>query len=665
MSAHTYRPDIDGLRAIAVLPVILFHSGIGTFTGGFVGVDIFFVISGYLITRIIWSETQAGSFSILHFYERRTRRIFPALSVVLFTCLVTLSPLMLANQLEQFAQSILYTLLFSSNFFFWNESGYFAPNTDFMPLLHTWSLAVEEQFYIGFPLFIAIICWTKKKIQPILILLTMLLFMVNLYLSYSKPSAAFYLLPARAWELLTGALLAMEVLPEIRSQRVREAAALTGAGLIAASFFLLDSRVVFPGFAALLPCLGAAIIIHSGDRKTLVTTFLSIRPLVFIGLLSYSLYLWHWPVFTSIRLINANIDLPAGKAILGIAVSFLLAWITWRFIERPFRDHSRTSTRLLIGLGCSSAILLIAASSAIIQNNGLPGRLTERTLILQNAAKDIDPQREACRTPFPSGGRGRECRFGPPEAAISYVIIGDSHAAAIRPAIEVLFKDTGRAGTLWWQTACPPLLGAEKVDDPGAQACKQFHEDFLNALKTSKEIDTVVLAGRWVPTATGIAPDVGGSFETYLQDKETLKPGSEETPRVFSRAIQRTIDAIRAMGKEVLLIGGVPEIGFDVPTVLALAAHNRTERDVSLNFDTVRATNAIIDDMFQSLEQQDGVTYLSIWDFFCHNECVLIQNGIPLYSDDDHITYRAAREIIGPQLRERALSKGGKEHSNL
>jgi peptidoglycan/LPS O-acetylase OafA/YrhL len=651
-----YRPDIDGLRAVAVLPVVLFHSGVGAFAGGFVGVDVFFVISGFLITRIIWSENQAGHFSILRFYERRARRILPALFVVLAVCVAAGSALMLANQFEQFAHSLISALLFSSNIFFWLESGYFAPVIEFMPLAHTWSLAVEEQFYIGFPIFIVLARWLRWNIKLVFILSITLLFVVSVHLSYTKPSVAFYLLPSRAWELMTGALLAVDAVPEIRKRVLREGAALIGLGLIIAGIFLIDSRVAFPGFAALLPCMGAASIIHCGQR-TIVGNLLAIRPIVVIGLVLYSLYLWHWPVFVFLRLNAANVDLSAGEATLGIVLSFVLAWATWRFVERPFRDRVRTSTRSVIGLGFGSAAVLIAAGVFIGQAAGLPGRLTERTALLQSAANDIDPLRMPCQNPFVRGVQSEQCRFGPQKVKVSYAIVGDSHAAAIRPAIEALFEGTGRAGTLWWLGACPPLLGAETVPDPDFHLCRHFREDIIKSLSATEEIHTVVLAGRWVPAATGIAPEIGGSYKTYLRDVDTIAINDDETFRVFSRALKRTISEIQSMGKQVLLIGGVPEPGFDVPIVLALAAHNGAPSNATLDVNAVLAANAVVEDLFEEIDRMDGVDFLPVWDIFCHSDCALMLEGIPLYSDDDHITYRAAREIIGPQLQERVQGK--------
>ena len=656
--SNDYRPDIDGLRALAVLPVVLFHGGVEVFSGGFVGVDVFFVISGYLITRIIWSEIQSGTFSILNFYERRARRILPALTVVLLACLAAGFVLALPNQFEALGTSLVYTLFFVSNVFFWQESGYFAPAAELMPLLHTWSLAVEEQFYIAFPIFLLLVSRLSSNFKVFVIATFFLTFCVSLYLSYEKPSVAFYLIPARAWELMLGALLALGIVPKPRSGALCEVVAAAGLGAILAAIFFLDSRVVFPGFAALLPCFGTAAIIHCG-RSTAVGRGLSAWPLVGVGLISYSLYLWHWPIFVFSRYAEARIDLSVGASLAGFVLSFGLAWASWRFVERPFRDRRRTATRQFVRLTASVAVVLLLVGSVVWQASGLPGRLDPQAAQLQTASEDIDPLRPECEDPFARGGRAAECRFGNPAATISYVIVGVSHAAAIRPAIEAMFEGSGRAGSLWWRGACPPLLGVEKEPDPDAHRCQRFRSEFMDALRQAEEIDVVVLAGRWALAATGIAPEVGGSFTTWLHDEQTVATGAEENERVFARALPRTVREIVDLGKRVVLVGGVPEPGFDVPVMLALGAFNGRAGGAELEVDDVRDRNRQVDAVLRQAAADPRVTLISVWDLFCPKACELMLDGIPLYSDDDHITLRAARDFVGPRLRARLPAEFG------
>lgn len=290
----TYRPDIDGLRAVAVLGVILYHFEVWPFSGGFVGVDVFFVISGYLITGIIANDLQADRFSILTFYQRRVRRILPALVACVAATSVAGLFILLPNELQDLGQSLIATALFASNIYFWSQSGYFAPAADTQPLLHTWSLAVEEQFYIAFPLILAAVWrWNRRALVPTLLVLALLSLGVSAYQVQQAPQAAFYLSIGRGWELLVGSLIA---LCRSHLDKVPATCAWLGLAAIVASLVGYNEQMPFPGLAALLPCLGAAAIIVSAPG-TMVGNFLSSSPMRGIGLISYSLYLWHWPIW--------------------------------------------------------------------------------------------------------------------------------------------------------------------------------------------------------------------------------------------------------------------------------------------------------------------------------------------------------------------------------
>ena len=340
-----YRPEIDGLRALAVLPVIFFHAGFNFFRGGFVGVDIFFVISGYLITTIIISELAEGKFSIINFYERRARRILPALFFVMLICLpfswFWLNPL----NLKDFGQSLTAVSTFSSNILFWSESGYFETASELKPLLHTWSLALEEQYYIMFPIFLMIV-WCLG-IKWILILLT-LIFILSLGISewgaLYHPNAAFYSLPTRGWELLVGVFAAfyLKYNDYLKSNSLNQLLSLIGCGMIIYSIVVFDSKTPFPGLNALVPTIGTGLLILSAVPNTLAHKLFSLKPIVGIGLISYSAYLWHQPIlaFTD----HVILGEVSNLLILFIcASSFILAWFSWRYVEKPFRDKSKVS----------------------------------------------------------------------------------------------------------------------------------------------------------------------------------------------------------------------------------------------------------------------------------------------------------------------------------
>jgi peptidoglycan/LPS O-acetylase OafA/YrhL len=358
-----YRREIDGLRALAVLPVIFFHAGFQAFSGGFAGVDVFFVISGYLITSLILQQIDSGTFTLASFYERRARRILPALFLVMIACLPFAWLWMLPNEIKAFTKSLIATVLFASNIFFYGESGYFDTAAELKPLLHTWSLAVEEQYYLLFPLLFLPMVWRLGKRRVFLIVASVGLSSLALatWGSLNMPAASFYLLPTRLWELLLGATIAFVasrrhgpgILQESAMPAVRQLASLAGLALITFAVVAFDRSTPYPGLYALVPTTGTALVILFATPRTLVGSALSSRFLVSIGLISYSAYLWHQPLFAFARL--RSVQPPSAQILLLLAaVSLLIAYFSWRYIERPFRDRTRFSRSTIF---LSSAII--------------------------------------------------------------------------------------------------------------------------------------------------------------------------------------------------------------------------------------------------------------------------------------------------------------------
>jgi peptidoglycan/LPS O-acetylase OafA/YrhL len=367
-----YRPEIDGLRALAVVPVILSHAGFQAVSGGFVGVDIFFVISGYLITSIILTEKTANTFSLIHFYERRARRILPALFVVMVICLPLAWLLLLPADLKNFSKSIIAVSTFTSNFLFWRWSGYFDTASQLKPLLHTWTLAVEEQFYLFFPLFLLLL-WrvAKRQIFTVLTVIALLSFGLGQYFSVSRPFFAFYLLPTRGWELLVGVLLAVwqNSAGGNRSVSANTLSALSFVGLFAVlgSIFLFTKAVITPSFFTLIPTLGTALIIFGANQGNMVGKLLSAKALVLIGLLSYSAYLWHQPLLAFAR--HRYAELSESVLIAIVLVTFLLSYLSYKFIETPFRNQKKFSREFIFkGAGICSAIFICIGLAGLLTN---------------------------------------------------------------------------------------------------------------------------------------------------------------------------------------------------------------------------------------------------------------------------------------------------------
>jgi peptidoglycan/LPS O-acetylase OafA/YrhL len=375
-----YRPEIDGLRAIAVAAVILFHAGFALFRGGFVGVDVFFVISGFLITSIIVEELKTGRFSVLRFYERRARRILPALFTVMAACIPFAYRLLSPDGLKDFAQSLAAICLFASNILFWGESGYFDTQAELKPLLHTWSLAVEEQFYVVFPLLLLAAWRVGRRFLLVLIgVIAVSSFIVSVDEVRNFPSAAFYLLPSRAWQLLVGAVASFvaegwwNATARHRFARLTgEAIGWVGMTMILFALFLFDARTPFPGPHAAVPTLGTALVLLAATDRTRVGRMLAWGPLVGLGLISYSAYLWHQPLFAFTK--HALLaDLPTDLAIVLCVTTLVLGCLSWRYVEQPFRDRNRMSRGAVFGL---SAVGMLAFITLGFVGHRFPDQIT-------------------------------------------------------------------------------------------------------------------------------------------------------------------------------------------------------------------------------------------------------------------------------------------------
>lgn len=652
MDVMKYRPEIDGLRALAVLPVVLYHAGGGAWLpGGFMGVDVFFVISGYLITRIIWGELEAGSFSIGRFYERRFRRIVPALLAVLVVVIAFALVYALPAQVVDIDKSAIAALFSVSNFWFWTQSGYFAPAVEFMPLLHTWSLAVEEQFYLVFPLVLMLVNFLKLDVRKWLLWSLPLLYLVALYLSIEKPAVAFYLLPARAWELALGGVLGVSAIPAVRNPRVATWLAAIGLLMLCVGYLFGHSGMLFPGYLALLPCMGAALVIHCTRADSLPGRLLAWRPMVFIGLISYSLYLWHWPILVFARMATAKVDLAMPVAVLAVGLSLLAAVLSWRFVEQPFR-HRRLALRPALAYA-GLATMVIAVSATIgIRSQGYPGRLSDQASSAIAVQRDLDPLRAPCAgvtTALP------KCTFGT-SVASRYIVAGDSHAAAMRPAFDAVPALKGRRGELWWRGACALLIGVKTYPDADSAECVAFREQAMLELERRSDVETVILVGRWPSYLLGQNPETGGSYRTFLIDVEgNTQPSAESTARLFQESLTRTVERIVRSGKAVVLVGTVPEPGFDVPVLSALAIHNGIERGVTIPRVVVEERNRAVDKILSAIDAgNDRVTYVRVWDTFCDAaRCATQFDGRPAYSDDDHVSFLFARDTLGALLASR------------
>ncbi|WP_085653953.1 MULTISPECIES: acyltransferase family protein [unclassified Pseudomonas] len=629
---HTFgsRRDIDGLRALAVIPVVLFHFGFSTFSGGFVGVDVFFVISGFLITTILFREISAQRFSFIDFWARRARRIIPALSVVMLVTLALGWLLLTAKDFAELGRTVRYQSLFISNILFMREDGYFQPASDLKPLLHTWSLAVEEQYYIFFPLLMAVLIRYFRHWRWMLFAVLLVSFGLNIANIEHKPEFTFFSLPTRAWELLCGAMLAVIPAPK---QAVRpwlyQAVGLAGLAAVLVAVFTFDKSTVFPGWAALLPVLGTTALIWSGAQGASLTgRLLSLRPLVWVGLLSYSLYLWHWPVFVYANAISIDGIQPV-EAIGWIALALGLAWLSLRYIELPFREKRLLASRnAVLAGGLAAIVALVATGSAIRSADGVPQRLTGKALEYAQSREWRAGQMK-CMLVTQDKELDKACLVGGNEdVPATQLFWGDSHAAALLPAIENNARREGRPVWLYSMSACPPILS----DDP-RQRCKDFNEQTMERVR-SLGIKDVVLASNW-------------SLYVYGRedgDKKVLLNSQDDTVQAEQRmaaALKARVAALRATGAQVWLFKEVPlQRKGAINRLTSLARIGRSAEGLGRPLEEHLARQHFLSRLFESMSAADpGVHVIDPTPLMCSNGvCSIEVNGHSQYKDEDHLS---------------------------
>jgi peptidoglycan/LPS O-acetylase OafA/YrhL len=607
----TYRPDIDGLRGIAVLAVVLYHFGVPGFTGGYVGVDVFFVVSGYLITGIVLREVRRDEFSIANFYERRIRRIFPALFVTIALTLAMGAVLFTPANFESLGKSAVAITLFVSNVFFWSETGYFNEPAAHKPLLHTWSLSVEEQFYIFYP-FVLAIAWRLfgSKMMRWLVVIAGASLALSAYEVARNPQTAFYWAPTRGWELLLGGLI-VSANPAWLSLRSRNAFAALGLGAIAASVFLFDANTPFPGLWAALPTGGTALILYTGlDRTTVVNRLLTIKLLVGVGLISYSLYLLHWPLLIFAQHL-AIIDLTAMQTVGLLFVTLLASAVSWRWVERPCRSKQRFSRRqVFVGAGLAMS-LTVAVGLLIVATDGLPTRF------------DTPARTEwsECYFRLPSDPQGL-CRVGSDAAQPTFLLWGDSHARTFRTALSESATRQSRAGYLAYGAICPPTVmkgppNPALRSGPNAPQCRQFNDRILEYVESHPELTMIVLVARW------------------SQYGETGPDVAEFVP-----ALRRQLSRLSAMGRTVVLVNQVPEVGYNVPRSYRIS--QLTGRNLSdilgQSRDDYAQSNRRVLAAFETL-RSEGTQVLDVRDRMCALiKCRIMDAGQLLYADDNHLS---------------------------
>jgi peptidoglycan/LPS O-acetylase OafA/YrhL len=663
-----YRPDIDGLRAIAIGAVVLCHAEVPGFDGGFVGVDVFFVISGFLITSIVADEIRHGSFSLAGFYARRARRLLPAFFAMLAASALAGAVLLESVDFARFGRTAAAATAVVANFMLWRESSYHAPSAQENPLLHTWSLSVEEQFYALFPLTLVLLVRAAGSRTKwwLMSALAASLGAAAWGIAY-RPEAAFYLLPTRAWELLTGSLLALGALPPTESDRASTTAGGIGLLLIGISVVCYSETTGIPGFAALLPVAGAAMVVWSGsrDRATWTRRLLSTRMFVFPGLISYSLYLWHWPIIAFWRYVS-NKPLTWIGSLAIVSLSFTLAVLSWRCVEQPIRKPKGflASDRVTLRLAGVAMLAAIASGLGLWMSSGLPARFPEEASSVAIAEVARDRQTWAryegwqlrTRDLGPTNSSGVPT-IGEPGLLPSVMLFGDSHATALIPAIDEQCRRAGVASYVITEASAAPTLGVtvERVgrgrgrgeDDRRAQEVAEF-------LERNSEVRTVILAARWPAYIRGMYTERGEGRRTPAELFDGRQRSSDVKSReeLLEAGLRRMVELLISMDRDVVLVGCVPEIGTDVPRAFVLARR----MPWLVDFDNMGPTRAEFDRrqaeamaMLSRVSRDPRVTLVRpdavMWDVF--GRAIVIRGDRLLYRDDDHLSGDGARHVAG------------------
>ncbi len=646
-----YRKEIDGLRAIAVIPVVLFHSGLNFFSGGYVGVDVFFVISGFLITSIITEEIKQKKFSVLNFYERRARRILPALFFVLLITSILSLIFMSSGLLKSYSMSLISVIGFFSNIYFRFNSGYFATRTEEVPLIHTWSLSVEEQFYLLLP-FMLVGLWFlgRKSLTAVLIVIALCSLMWAQHLAtLGIHKANFYLIYSRFWELLAGVIIALNFpKKELFNAPVRQGLEVLGFLMIAYALVFYTDKTPFPGFYTLVPVLGTGLILLFSTNSSLVGRILASGVLVQIGLISYSLYLWHQPLLAFLKM--KSIGHPEdGLVFVAIMISVVMAYLSWKYIERPFRNKQKPFNRpKFYRLLLSMLLLFVVFGSTGYLNNGLPQRFTTTDY---SDSITRSPIRQKCHT------QGHH--YLPPDKSCEYfgkdvkwAALGDSHVVEPAYALAKKLEKNGEGLLHLSFSACPAALTVDIIKPPG---CKPWFDEAMQVLKQRTSIENVVLSFRYSYHL------FGNHVKTY-PETPNVNPINNFTPEYKNNmvgsarhnywlSLKDTILELKRLKKNVFVIYPIPELPIHIEKVVSPFSIFNHETLVNLEHSTTTdyyfKRHQYILEKLDALPYDDKLHAIKPFDVLCHDGfCSSVMDGKALYIDNNHLSIHGAQKVI-------------------
>jgi peptidoglycan/LPS O-acetylase OafA/YrhL len=651
--------------------VILFHAGFESFSGGFVGVDVFFVISGYLITTIILSEKERGTFSLVNFYERRIRRILPALFLVMFVSLPFAWLWLLPSDMTSFSQSLVAVPTFSSNILFWKTTGYWGTDNELRPLLHTWSLAVEEQYYLIFPLFLMLMWRFRRRwILGSFLTVAVASLVAAHWGAYNHPTATFFLLVTRGWELAIGATIAFYFLYRKKAVRIHlshqfvdEVLSISGLLMIGYAVFIFDEIVPFPSLYALVPTVGTGLIIVFSSGNTMIGKLLGLKPLVGIGLISYSAYLWHQPLFAFAR--YRSLTGPTEIILLALAaLSIVLAYLSWRFFEKPFRKKGLFERKEIFTFALTGSLFFIAIGLAGCFSDGWPDRIDGR---LKSSIEKAQVEGSFEGLCLPGDGQNHanmdSCTLVKGDNVFAY-LVGDSHARELASEMKRAFAQTDIGLIQAIERGCPPVQDVYVyVSESDKPRCFNHNQEVYLHLEDNSNIKYVILIARWAlylegtrfnNLEGGIEHDENLQFDSGVVDNLDYHANYDRLA-YFKQSYADSVKKLLGMGKKVILVYPIPEVGWHVPRYVT--SYYLSDPDQAFSLGTGSTSYKVFQDRnknaYQALDsigEYSNLFRIYPEKIFCNNDledrCIVQKDGYLLYSDDDHLSNAGARSVI-------------------
>lgn len=640
--AKRFYPEIQGLRAISIIAVILFHLGVGVLPGGYAGVDVFFVISGFVITRMIAGELERGTFSVARFYKHRVVRLLPNLFLMIAASVVISYLVLKPYDFLQYAKSLQFSAIYLTNMVFARQQGYFDLSGDVKPLLHTWSLSIEEQFYLVFPVLLILLYRLRSHRIAVLALIALASLWVRFdYIQQQLPSEGFFSFAGRVWEFVAGALVAL--MPAALKDRLsgNEALSLAGLALILASLLFLDESVPYSGILLLVPCLATALVIACGSG-TRAGRWLGGKTLVFIGGLSYSLYLWHWPLIVWFHNADHGLGRIAEISLL-LLLTAAISYVAWRFVEEPFRDNrEKFSGRMVAGMTLAFAAFCIGIGSYIYAQRGMEERFPAWVEVEKNVAAFDFAAATGTQPGYPAGcGIGDEpnaadprfCTFGDAASKERFLLLGDSHARAAFPAFKAAAEDAHAAGVMAIFAGCPPLFGVSSFDGAKDICAKSFDER-VGKLIADGGFSKVFLVAHWSLYSEG-KPD--GRPSHLVSDAETASRDAASSKQVMARHLRETIARINKQGIAVVIMHSVPIL----PKMVQDLPAGYTQP-----LARIREQNRFMDDFVREW-QGGGLSVIDPTPIFCgEGVCRTRDDGLVLYTDNNHVSPAGAARLV-------------------